>query len=339
MSSHKIIKTRPGDAVFGDFEELPRLIYPKDSLRFAIPERLNEEFLISCFMLADDHTSIARIALYSNPQLRYLGKKTICLGNYECINNIDAAKAILNHALREAQNMGAEYVLGPMDGCTWDNYRFCTNNDYRPFFLEPINPIYYNDHYESVGFEVIAKYFTSIDQALKYDSPEIVQRAKEFKDRGVVLRSIDLEQYSRELEKLYPFLLETFKSNFLYTSISQDCFLKKYLASERYIDPRFVLIVEDKEGNTVGLFFCVHDHFDKSGKTMIVKTLARHPDKKWKGLGHVMGNEITKRCASNGYTSMIHALIYEQGSSINLSKNYSGKVYKNYCLYGRNIIN
>jgi hypothetical protein len=330
-----IINVKPGRPDFSFFEKLAESLYPKDG--FILPNHINTDYLQACFVLMENDKPKARLALYKNPHLRYKGKNTFCIGNYECVNNPDASKKIITHAIEEAKKLGAEYIIGPMNGSTWDAYRFSTHHDEPSFFLEPYQHLYYNDQFIASGFEVIGKYFSSIDKDLLYDQPAVLQKTKEFKEMGVVFRNININKYKEELEKLYPFLLEAFKTNFLYTPISKDAFLKKYLESEKIIDPEFVIIAEDEEGNPVGLFFCVKDLLNKKEKSMVVKTLARHPDKKWKGLGHVIGNEITKRCVQQGYSSMIHALIYEQGTSLDLSKNYSGKVYKNYVLYGKNL--
>lgn len=339
MSNRIIIKTIPGDAQFASFTEVALKLHTGENSKYAKEEQLNEDFLNCCYVLLADNVPVARVALYKNPNLTYMGLNTLCLGNYECIDDIAVATELLNHVANEARRLGADYIIGPMNGSTWDNYRFTTHHNYAPFFLEPFQPLYYNDHFLAIGLEPIASYFSSIDLDFKYNNPEIEALATAFGEMGMVLRNIDLQHYQEELEKLYPFLLETFKSNFLYTPISLNSFLKKYLAAEKFIDSQFVIIAEDAEKNPVGLSFCVKDYLDPTGKSMIVKTLARHPDKKWKGLGNILGNEIGKKCLKLGYTSVVHALIYEQGTSLNLSKNYSGKLYKNYALYGKKLRN
>ncbi|TAG95570.1 MAG: hypothetical protein EAZ20_00225 [Bacteroidetes bacterium] len=74
-------------------------------------------------------------------------------------------------------------------------------------------------------------------------------------------------------------------------------------------------------------------------KTLIIKSIARHSAKMWQGLGHVIGNILYRNAKKNGFTKIIHAFMRENGYSTQISKNYSGEIYKNYALYGKSLSN
>lgn len=332
-----IIHTKPGDENFHLFKNFPAEIYPADSIRFKLPENINHEYLESCYVLTVDGKPKARAALYTNPHLRYKDKKSFCAGNYESVDDVLLADALLNYISSRAKLLGAEYLVGPMNGSTWDNYRFSTHHNSPNFFLEPYHHLYYNKLFMHNGFDPIAGYFSSIDKQLRFDLPEIMEREKQLVEAGMTLRNINLDNFEHELRKMFEFNELAFKTNFLYTPISWETFHKKYTEAAKYINPEFVIIAEDDAKNTIGFFFCVDDLFNRNEKSLIVKSIARHPDKKWKGLGHVLGNEITKRASRNGYKSMVHAFISEQGTSVKISQSYLGEIYKNYSLYGKEI--
>jgi L-amino acid N-acyltransferase YncA len=332
-----IVHTKPGDENFHWFESFPAEIYPADSMRFKFAENINHEFLESCYVLMVDGKPKARAALYKNPHLRYQNKRSFCIGNYESVDDVSIADALLNYISSQAKQLGAEQLVGPMNGSTWDNYRFSTHHDHPNFFLEPYHHLYYNRLFTNNGFAPIAEYFSSIDKQMRFDNPGIVAREKELAEAGMTLRNINMNNFEQELLQLFEFNALAFKTNFLYTPIAWETFRKKYTEAVKIINPEFVIIAEDEAKNCVGFFFCVDDLFNRNEKSLIVKSIARHPGEKWKGLGHVIGNEITKRASRNGYKSMVHAFISEQGTSVKISQNYLGEVYKNYVLYGKEI--
>ncbi|MGI8583239.1 MAG: hypothetical protein ACR2KX_13635 [Chitinophagaceae bacterium] len=333
----EIIQTKPGDDSFHLFENFLKEIYPADSIRFKLPDTININYLHACFVLIIDNKVCARAALYNNPHLNYQDKKTWCIGNYESVNDENISSKLIKYFSSEAKKNGAEFLIGPMNGSTWDNYRFSVHHRHPNFFLEPYHHLYYNEHFLNAGFKIIAKYFSSIDTSLKYDNTEVITREKELKNSGVTFRDIRLDEYEKELEKLFEFNATAFKTNFLYTPLNKAEFIKKYAETKKIIDPYFVLLAEDRNKNLIGYFFCINDVFNTKEKSLIIKTIARHPDKKWIGLGHVIGNMIYRRAVEKKYTSVIHAFMYEQGTSTTISKNFFGDIYKNYVLYGKEI--
>lgn len=335
--SHFILHTKPGNENFHLFEDFPKEIYPSDSIRFKLPENINTEFLESCYVISVNGKPKARAALYTNPYLKFGDKKSFCIGNFESVDDPEASKTLINYVCQHAKELGAAYLIGPMNGSTWDNYRFSTHHDHPNFFLEPYHHLYYNEQFIQSGFKSIANYFSSLDQELRFGFPQIVERTKQLNESGMHLRNINVDDFENELVRLFEFNELAFKTNFLYTPISWETFHKKYSETKKVIDPEFVIIAEDEKKNIVGFFFCVQDFFNTKEKSLIIKSIARHPDDIWSGLGHVIGDEIIKRASRNGYKSIVHAFVSEQGTSVKISKNYHGEIYKNYALYGKEI--
>lgn len=332
-----IVKLKPGDEIFSLFENFPLEIYAENSPRFNLSEKVDTEYLEACFVLIKDGKLKSRCALYNNPYLSYQNKKAACIGNYECVNENDIAKKFLNHVDEEARRTGAQFLIGPMSGSTWNEYRFSVDHNYPPFFLEAWRHLYYNEQFRQNGFEIIGKYFSSIETDLAFDNPQVAEKERQLKHSGVTFRNISLTKFEEELEKLFSFNAMAFQSNFLYTPINKDAFIKKYEETKSIIDPAFVIIAEDDKKNMIGYIFCVDDFFNKKEKSLILKTVARHPDKKWSGTGHVLGKMICEKAIENNYKSIIHSFMYEEGTSNVMSKNFSGNIFKNYVLYGKGL--
>jgi L-amino acid N-acyltransferase YncA len=333
----EIIKTLPGDSNFHWFEDLPKLLYPNHSIRFKQSDSLNLEFLINCFVLLENGAVKARLALYHNPNLAYQNKNAWCLGNYESVDDQKVSKALFDKVFAEAKSLNAEFIIGPMNGSTWDNYRFSEHHQTPNFLLEPYHHLYYNQQFKNAGFIPIAKYTSSYDSKIQFDDAKILNRAIQINNLGVKIRPINLNCLEEELSNLYPFVKEAFQKNFLYTPISLESFKNKYLEAAKIMDSDYVLIAEDSSNQIIGFLFAYRDLFDTTNKTLVVKTVARNPENQWAGLGQVIGNQVVKTAAENGFTRLIHAFMIEEASSTKLSQAFLGKIYKNYVLYGKEI--
>lgn len=333
----EIIKTIPGDSNFHLFENLPKQLYPADSIRHQQSESINNEFLDSCYVLQINGEVKARVALYDNPHLTYNGMKSACIGNYESIDDKEVSEQLLHYVINETKKIGKEFLIGTMNGSTWDNYRFSTHHHFPNFLLEPYHHLYYNEHFLSCGFKAIFNYTSSIDRTIPCDHEDVLKLDNEFSKLGVTIRNINMNAYEEELKNLYPFISSAFKSNFLYTPISWETFRNKYLEAAQIINPEYVLIAEDAKGNVIGFIFCYDDLFNNKEKSLVIKTVVRDKSKQWSGLGHVMANKVIRLIKRKGYESIIHAFMVEQATSTGVSNFFSGNIFKNYVLYGMKI--
>jgi L-amino acid N-acyltransferase YncA len=333
----EIIKTNPDDAQYYLFENTIANIYTAEELKNTLSQSINKAFLVHCYVLLQNNIPVARACLYYNPLLVYKNKQTVSVGNFESIDDTDCSNKLLSHLENEGRLLGASYCIGPMNGSTWDDYRFSAFHNEHNFFSEPYHQVYYNNLFTAFGFTAISHYVSQKDNTIKYDDEAILQAEKQFVENGLVIRNIDLDNFENELKKLYPFICEAFKNNFLYTTISEVSFLEKYLPVQKIIEPGFMLIAEDENKNIVGFIFCFRDFYNKTAKSLVVKTAARCDATKWKGLGHVLGNRIVRHAVKNGYSDLVHAFVINNEKSIRFSESFDGNAYKEYLLYGKEI--
>lgn len=333
----ELIETMPGDDHFHLFENLPKNLYPENSIRHQEPENLCHEFLHQCYVVTINNEPVARAALYLNPALNYKARRASCIGNYECVNQTEVSDFLINKLAEASKGADKGYMIGPMNGSTWDNYRFSMEHQYPNFLLEPFHPLYYNDQFVAAGFNPISRYTSSINQDLHCDMDHILALEQSFQQAGVLIRSINLNDYENELQKLYFLVKNAFKTNFLYTPVSQETFSRKHRDMAALIDPELVLVAEDSAENLIGFIFSYPDRYQQNGKCLVVKTMARDPDRRWSGLGHILANSITRVARKRKFDCMVHAFMIEDGTSTGVSKSFSGKVYKHYTLYAKKI--
>ena len=324
----EILETRPGAPSFSLFEKII------ESGEGGGWDDLNTASIHACYVLLENGKASARAALYQNPDLFYKNKKVVTIGNYESVDDPIISKELLNYIIQQAKSLNAGFLIGPMNGSTWENYRFSLHNDFDNFLLEPRHPVYYNLQFLSSGFEPIAYYSSRKDCKLFCNSAIVIQKENKLLKSGVKIRNINIKNFEQELEKLYPFICSSFQNNFLFTGISKDIFIKKYLQFKALVNPEFVLIAEDKNDTIIGFVFCYDDLMNKKEKSLVIKTLARDRPKQWSGLGTVMVNRVVTRAKMLGYQSIIHAFMPDDGKSLKTSETFFGAAYKKYVLYG-----
>ena len=327
-----IIKVLPTNEDFNLFQQVPSLLYDPRHLKF--PSGINEEFASAYFVVLHDDKPVGRVVLYNNPHLQYNGLKAACIGNYECIADENISNELLNAAIHEARINGNEYLIGPMNGSTWDDYRFSLHHNHPNFFLEPYHHLYYNEQFKAVGFEPVSHYISFLDTQMEYKGGKLEKRKQELEAMHVKFRQVRVDDFENELRKVFEFSKKTFDKNFLYTPISWETFYAKYAKIKPLINPSFFLISEDEAGDMIGFIFCIDDILNTESKTLIVKSMARSPERKYYGLSNILGEDIIFNAKHNGYKSIIHAFMIEGGLSGNVSKHFSAQEYKRYTLYG-----
>lgn len=238
-----------------------------------------------------------------------------------------------------ARERGCRYVIGPMNGSTWDTHRLMLNPERPLFFSETFNPLYYNEIFGQNGYDLISRYASHITQKLVYDTPALLNLKQQAAEAGYVIRPMQKEVFRDELRRIYPLCMAAFRSNFLYASISEAEFVVRYLPLAPMLDPTFALVAEDATGTPVGFMLCLPDVLRPDGTQLIIKTVARHPVLAPKGIMAVLGNEIYRRAAERGFKTIIHAFMHETNRSNRLSGWFGGEAYRAYALYGKDVTN
>ena len=155
-----IIKTFPGQDNYKLFEKLPVGLYNPQQVRLINNPAM--EFLEGCYVFLKNNQAIARFAFYENPELIINDENAASIGSYECINDPEASKIILEFAANLALQKGYKWLIGPMEGSTWNNYRFSEHHNYQNFFMEPYHHLYYNDQFINFGFNPISSYSSKL---------------------------------------------------------------------------------------------------------------------------------------------------------------------------------
>jgi hypothetical protein len=331
----ELLRLEPGKDDLQPFLSLPGSLY--EAGRNPSAEGPVAEHLSASYVLLRNGTPAARLALYKNPDLYYKKQKAAAIGHYECADDLNLSARLLDAVEEELVAEGYKWVIGPMNGSTWENYRFSLDHDAPPFFLEPYHHLYYNEQFRDYGFELISQYISGFDTQMEYATDAILQREKELREEGVCFRNVDLSRFEEELRRIHIFSMEAFRNNFLYTPIRWEHFREKYLRLLPLLKPEHILLAEGLQGDLAGLLLSLDDLYNKKEKSLILKTFARGPKRQYRGLGNILARLQADWARSAGYASIIHAFMIDSGASRNLSLKYKGEAYKRYGLYGKRI--
>ncbi len=333
MSFREIISTFPGDARYPLFETTVKVLYPEDSPRFRSGNDPAKQWLEGCFVLLKDGEPKGRFAWYENPQLILDGKTIGMIGSYECSDDPDDAKFLLDHAVSLSRNRKHAFIVGPMEGSTWNNYRFTESGEAPPFFMEPYHHAYYAEQFRTFGFTPLAHYVSRLDVGLNTDLTELENLEKSLLAQGANIRHPDLSHADEEFLRLAHFNNEAFQDNFLFSPIPPKEFVGKYVPYVSYFDPELIIIVENQKGEIEALSFSLPDHFDPEKKTFIVKTLVRKKDSPFRGIGRYLSMKTYAIARKKGYQRAIHAFMIRENHSVGISGDFAGEDFKHHTLF------
>jgi GNAT superfamily N-acetyltransferase len=229
---------------------------------------------------------------------------------------------------------GCTCVQGPMEVCTWFNYRANTGPMDRPPFL--FEPDAEAEPWISRGYSVVSEYLSTLADNERQILSADVHRARALSE-GFTLRPLKFDQLEAELDLIHQLSLRGFQGAFSYVDLPQEVFRSIYLPYRAQLDPRLVLIAEGKRGDPVGFCFSIPDLLNPDRKEFIVKTLAVVPEARMFGLGSWILAECHMVAQDAGYTGGgIHALMWSGSASRRMTK-HGGRAFRSYALYEKSL--
>jgi GNAT superfamily N-acetyltransferase len=280
----------------------------------------------------------ARCSLWWQEAPKHEHHRIGTIGHYATSNDA-TAKAILTEAEKYLRDAGCTLAIGPMNGNTWRSYRLVTEQgDQPPFFLEPTNPPEWPAQFVEAGFVSLASYFSAINNDLSQSDPRAESSEHRMAATGVTIRSArsDLRE---ELRGIYGVSRIAFQKNFLYTELPEKDFAAMYEPVLPRTRPELVLIAE-RHGHCVGYLFAIPDLAQaargESVDNFIIKTVAILPEPELRGLGSLLVARAQQSGHKLGFRRCIHALMFENNISLNISRHYAS-IMRKYTLYAKDL--
>jgi GNAT superfamily N-acetyltransferase len=293
------------------------------------------------WMIIDKADNIsARCSLWWQNVPTYPKQGLGVIGHYAAQNATSAAE-LLKLAEEQLAAQNCTLAVGPMDGNTWRSYRLVVERDSEPpFFLEPDNPDDWSAHFTENGFSTFSEYFSTLNPDLSQPQPDLARITERIQQRGIYLRPFNPDHFDQELSRIYNVSLSSFSQNFLYTPIDLAEFMSAYQPIRTFIRPELILIAEHNE-QTVGFLFALPDLFQarrrETVNTVIIKTVAVHPDYQMLGLGNLLVARAETIAHELGYKRAIHALMNQGNSSRKISQRHETRQIRRYALFSKSL--
>ncbi len=300
------------------------------------PESIPPDLRINGIVLLENDECAGRIALIANPEIAYKKETVLLAGYFKCSNNQDHAQQLLHAAINQAISEGYDWLIAPVDGNTWHDYRLPLSGEQPLFTGDNAQPLYYKDLFQAAGLGVIEKYF-SYRSELNQSPDDPIALQQEAANGGISLRALSKLHFPEEMQLLYPVCNRAFAANPLFAPISFEEFLSRNAALQPIIDYKHSLLAFDKAGVLLAFMICYQDKADTSGKTLVLKTIAKNPDRNIPGLMSYMGRVLYANAAAGGYQTIIHAMMHEGNASVKRSEDFGGTLLRTYGLFGKKL--
>lgn len=314
--------------------------YPQsDGLESFDPAMLQQQRVDEHWLAIEGNTTRARASLWWRDVPELGGERLGVIGHF-AVETEEAAQPLLERCCDRLATLGCTLAVGPMDGNTWRRYRLVTDAGAEaPFFLEPVNPVFYPGCFEHCDFVAMAHYSSARVSDLGITDERIPRALRRLDSNGIRWRALDKTRFEDELRAIYALSVQCFRQNYLYTPISESEFIAQYRAVESLVQPELTLLAEH-EGELQGYLFGIPDlNQSQRGETVdtfIVKTVAAAANRRAAGLGSVLVAESHRIAREHGYRNAIHALMHDGNQSRNLSAHYA-KSIRRYTLYQRRL--
>jgi GNAT superfamily N-acetyltransferase len=287
--------------------------------------------------IAEDGSVLASCALWWRATPLHQGRRTGLIGHYRCVD-AGCGEMLIAHACAELARHGCVFALGPMDGSTWDEYRFVTDRGRAPrFFLEPDNDDDWPRQFVRSGFAPVAHYLSALQADLRYEEPRLGRVGARLAQDGVRLRAIDPSHLADELQRLHALAMTGFRDQPYFTPIGEQAFAQRFTALLPMLRPDIVLVAE-RSGTPVALFLALPDlEQARRGErvdTAIVKTVVALPGRAYAGVAHLLAARATAVAREAGFSRAVHALMRVGNASANWSAR-RGVTLRRYALFGR----
>ncbi len=176
------------------------------------------------------------------------------MGDYRCMfgfvdmpNDMDVASGLFYQLELEAKEQGYNYIVGPINYCTYMNYRWALSNFEHKIFPDCDNPEYYVDFIKNIGYEELYTYRSArikISKALYIIGKMIYEEKLR---EGYEFKIFEDEHIYENARDVYDISVKAFRNSALYSDIPYEYFEKIYLQWTKLIQAGLIMVYYKNE--------------------------------------------------------------------------------------------
>ncbi|MDR3243551.1 MAG: hypothetical protein LBT79_02250 [Elusimicrobiota bacterium] len=317
------------------------------------------------FLAYDAHSNvIGRIAaIIDNNYINFQNDNCGFFGFFECIDDIETAKALLEAVNNWLKERNIPKMIGPMNPSTNDECGFLSEGfEIAPSIMMAYTPKYYIELAQKSGLNKIKELY-AYDMDVKEDSrvsrlQRVVEMAKR-KMPALEVRGLDLKKFDGELRAIMSVYNRAWEKNWGFVPWTDEEFEDIGAKFKSLLDPNLAIIAT-VSGLPVGMLISIPDYnpilrklngklfpfgFLKflyyknkmnSLRLMIMGVIKEYRNK---GIEAIMYSKGLNYALQKGYNRCELSWILEDNLMTNrTAQMMNGKIYKRYQIFGRDII-
>ena len=254
---------------FREFLKFPKTVYREDPnwvppLLMEMKEKLDrnrhpffEHAEMDLFLCRRGGKTTGRIAaVIDDNHNAYQKEKTGFFGLFECLDDPEAARALVNAAADWVATRGMERLRGPVNLSLNDECGLLIDGfDSPPVIMMPYNPRYYADLLESCGLAKIKDLFAYMMRKKDGNEPRVnglvakIRGENKFALRKVILG--DIQEEARRIAVIYN---DAWSKNWGFVPWTENEMKHMAAGLKKFADPNLVIFAE-YEGQPVGFAF------------------------------------------------------------------------------------
>ncbi|MFT3840500.1 MAG: N-acetyltransferase [Myxococcaceae bacterium] len=192
---------------------------------------------------------VGRIAALEDPRYNeFHNVKYGWFGLFECIDDAEVAKALLNEAEKWVKARGLNEILGPANFSSNNEWGFLVNGfDKEPVLMMPYNPEYYLKLIEQAGYGK-AKDLWAWEVDLTKPVPEKIARvAEKVRGReGITVRQANMKDWDNEVRRIKDIYNDAWEKNWGFVPMTDKEFDHLAKDLKMILIPEMTLIAEVK---------------------------------------------------------------------------------------------
>jgi len=257
------------------FIELPYQLYADDPIWVPplrseqknqfIPEKnpMLEHCQYQLFLLKENNLIIGRIAAFIDTLALQAWKEPVGLfGSFECVNNPDGARFLLQAAQDWLSKQKMKKIRGPWSFSSQEWGLVYEGFTPQPVILAPYNPPYYNNFLTSFGFAKVKDllvYFIDANDGYKIPARYLEMTDKIQKRYGVQVRQVNMNNLEHDVMTIMNLANQSISDNWGFYPVTEAESRAMARDLKQIVNPAAVLIAEDREGKPIGFAISLPD--------------------------------------------------------------------------------
>ncbi|MFQ5792427.1 MAG: hypothetical protein ACE5JI_18310 [Acidobacteriota bacterium] len=202
---------------------------------------------VDLFLARRNGEVVGRVAAILNHNHNdFHDERAVFFGFFETIPDPDVATALLEQVEDCGRKEGMSVIRGPMNFSTNDTCAFLVEGfDSPPVVMMPYNPPYYIDLVEQAGYTKAKDLYAYYMHQTTPLPPQVVEVSeKAARDEGLVIRSLNMKDFDRELERVKRIYNVAWERNWGFVPMTDEEFEHMARELKPVVDPDLVLFAE-----------------------------------------------------------------------------------------------